>query len=124
MMGPPPLPWPDPISGTDWIPIGAIALLVLFYFVALLAVYKKRLHDRNKSAWWLLPFVFIPLGLDVLHWAAVPNIFALSPLFGPLGIGRGTAHLIGAILGLWAFIELFFFRGTSGPNRYGPDPLA
>jgi|SRR5882724_5317860 len=25
---------------------------------------------------------------------------------------------------VWAFIELGFFRGTKGPNRFGPDPLA
>ena len=24
---------------------------------------------------------------------------------------------------LWFFIELGFFRGTAGPNAYGPDPL-
>jgi uncharacterized membrane protein YhaH (DUF805 family) len=29
--------------------------------------------------------------------------------------------LIGQI---WLSIELAFFRGTSGPNRYGPDPLS
>jgi uncharacterized membrane protein YhaH (DUF805 family) len=25
---------------------------------------------------------------------------------------------------LWMFIELGFLRGTEGPNRFGPDPLA
>lgn len=118
-----PLPWPDPISGTNKVALAVIALLVLLYAVALLAVYTKRLHDRNKSAWWLLPFVFIPWGLAVFHSVAAPNVFAMGPFFGPLGMGPGMAHLVGTILGLWAFIELFFFRGTSGENRFGPDPL-
>ena len=125
--GPPigaPMPWPDPIGGIGLVAVGVIGLLVLLYFVALLAVYTKRLHDRNKSAWWLLPFVFIPWGLSVFYLAAAPNVFAMSPFFGPLGIGPGSAHIIGTILGLWAFIELFFFRGTAGENRFGPDPLA
>ena len=28
------------------------------------------------------------------------------------------------ILFLWPMIELTFFKGTDGPNQYGPDPLA
>lgn len=27
-------------------------------------------------------------------------------------------------LKIWGILELLFFRGTSGPNRFGPDPLA
>ncbi len=119
----PPMPWPDPIGGTGRIVVGVIALLFLLYFVALLAVYTKRLHDRNKNAWWLVPFVIIPWGLGIFQWMPALNIFALGPLMGPLGMGRGMAHLIGTILGLWAFVELFFFRGTAGENRYGPNPL-
>jgi len=25
---------------------------------------------------------------------------------------------------IWGFIELLFFKGTRGPNRFGPDPRA
>jgi uncharacterized membrane protein YhaH (DUF805 family) len=39
-------------------------------------------------------------------------------------MGWNAADLIATILALWAFIELFFFRGTAGENRYGPNPLA
>lgn len=35
-------------------------------------------------------------------------LIALIPLIGPL----------------WLFVELGFLRGTAGPNRFGPDPLA
>jgi uncharacterized membrane protein YhaH (DUF805 family) len=106
------------------IALGVIGVLCALYIVAFLAVYTKRLHDRNKSAWWLLPFVVIPWGLLVLRCIAVPQLLAMGHYFGPLGMGWETAHLVGAVLGLWAFIELFFFRGTAGENRYGPDPLA
>jgi uncharacterized membrane protein YhaH (DUF805 family) len=115
----------DPINGPlAWAVIGIIAVLILLYFVSFLAVYTKRLHDRNKSAWWLLPFAVIPFGLSILQVAAMPSLWAMGAHFGPLGLGWGAAHLIGTILGLWAFIELFFFRGTAGQNSYGPDPLA
>ncbi len=32
--------------------------------------------------------------------------------------------LIPLIGGLWMLIECGFLRGTAGPNRFGPDPLA
>jgi uncharacterized membrane protein YhaH (DUF805 family) len=119
------LPHLDPItSPVAWAAVGIIAVLILLYVVSLLAVYTKRLHDRNKSAWWLLPFLVIPWGLGVLQFAALPMLLDMGQYFGPLGLGWGAAHLIGTILGLWAFIELFFFRGTAGENPYGPDPLA
>ena len=28
------------------------------------------------------------------------------------------------IVNIWAFLKLGFLRGTVGPNRFGPDPLA
>ena len=32
--------------------------------------------------------------------------------------------LVPVIGGLWMLIECGFLRGTEGPNRFGPDPLA
>jgi uncharacterized membrane protein YhaH (DUF805 family) len=32
--------------------------------------------------------------------------------------------LIPFIGGIWMLIELGFLRGTDGPNRFGPDPIA
>jgi uncharacterized membrane protein YhaH (DUF805 family) len=29
-----------------------------------------------------------------------------------------------SVLMLWLVIEIGFLKGTQGPNRYGPDPLA
>jgi len=55
-------------------------------FLPGLAVAARRLHDIDRTAWWLL-----------------------LVLTG-----------IGAIL----LIIWFCFKGTSGPNRFGPDPLA
>jgi uncharacterized membrane protein YhaH (DUF805 family) len=67
---------------------GAFSVIV---FLALLwpwlATTAKRLHDTDRSAWWIL-LAFIPL--------------------------------IGAI---WLLV-LELLRGTDGPNRFGPDPLA
>lgn len=27
------------------------------------------------------------------------------------------------LVNLWPFVELYFLKGTTGPNQYGPDPL-
>jgi len=116
---------PAPVSNpVEWTAAGIIAVLMLLYAVALCAVYTKRLHDRGKSAWWLLPFLVIPWGLGILKCLDMPGLLQLGPYFGPLGMGWDAAALIGTILGIWAFIELFFFRGSIGANRYGPDPLS
>jgi uncharacterized membrane protein YhaH (DUF805 family) len=32
-------------------------------------------------------------------------------------------NILSLAITLWAFVELGFWRGTFGPNRYGPDPL-
>jgi uncharacterized membrane protein YhaH (DUF805 family) len=76
-----------------------------------LAVGVKRLHDRDKSGWWILLFWLGPSILGSWQTAA-PD----------LGGGFILALAAGA-LGIWAFVELGCLRGTPGPNRYGPDPL-
>jgi uncharacterized membrane protein YhaH (DUF805 family) len=76
-----------------------------------LAVGVKRLHDRDKSGWWILLFW---LGPGILGgWqTATPD----------LG-GGFILSLAATALAIWAFIELGCLPGTPGPNQYGPDPL-
>jgi uncharacterized membrane protein YhaH (DUF805 family) len=72
----------------------------------------KRLHDRNKSGWWIVPFFIAPGLLDRLSdWIDDPT----------------AALVVSAIafgLTFWCIVEMLFRRGTRGPNRFGPDPLA
>jgi len=118
-----PMPWPDPISGTGWVAAGVILLLVVLYFISLLAVYTKRLHDRNKSAGWLVPFVAVPWILNIFVMTTGPGPFPMGLWMGQLGTARGVAYLVACVVVLWAFIELFCLRGTNGENRFGPDRL-
>jgi uncharacterized membrane protein YhaH (DUF805 family) len=75
------------------------------------AVGAKRLHDRDKSGWWLLLFYFAPSVLN--GWQATTTDSGSAMIFG----------LIGTVISIWGLIELGFLRGTRGPNRFGPDPL-
>ncbi|HUD89552.1 MAG TPA: DUF805 domain-containing protein [Xanthobacteraceae bacterium] len=93
--------------------LGGIVELVAL--VSSLAVATKRLHDRGKSAWWLLVFYLVPGVLT-----GIGAGIELSS--GPMALG-GLFTVVGLAVGIWAFVELGCLRGTIGPNPYGPDPL-
>jgi uncharacterized membrane protein YhaH (DUF805 family) len=95
---------------------GLLSLVILVFvivsWVSALAVGVKRLHDRDRSAWWILLFYFGPTVLGAAQNSAENGTFA-SILLG-LGVFA---------VSIWALVELGFLRGTSGPNRFGPNPL-
>lgn len=89
-----------------------------------LAVAVRRLHDTDRSGWWIL----LP---------AVPYLLGLGLLLGGLvgGISGATSGATGGVIGIMGAIFLFigfgcavallvFYcsEGTRGANRYGPDP--
>jgi uncharacterized membrane protein YhaH (DUF805 family) len=87
--------------------IGFALLVVVIYIPMLVSsifVGIKRLHDRDKSGWWLLLFYLAPAVLN--EFTHVSFIFALVSL----------------AISIWAFVELGCLRGTVGPNKHGPDP--
>lgn len=85
------------------IPMGSAILFVLLGIFVLatiipyVAVTVRRLHDRNISGWWYVAIFVISL---------IPFL-----------------NIIGAI-GSLVFLVICCLRGTNGPNKYGPDPLA
>ena len=118
--------------------VWGVLFVVLLYIR--LAVDTKRLHDRNKSAWWLLVFVVAPLALNIpslmqagpslSHVADVVRA-AQQGLPRPPHIPRMTPNPIATLMGgaagilsLGAFVDLYCLRGTAGDNRFGSDPLA
>jgi uncharacterized membrane protein YhaH (DUF805 family) len=90
---------------------GAPIFVIGVWFLAATTI--KRLHDRNKSGWWIVAFLIAPVLLGSIVERLEDESYAATALalatFG---------------LNAWAFIEFLFFKGTSGPNRFGPDPLA
>ena len=91
-----------------WI-VFIIAILVLV--VSSVAVSIRRLHDRGKSGWWVLVFIFVPGLLNGVG----------SRLDDP--VPMMILSLAGLAISIWALVELGFLRGTQGDNAYGPDPL-
>lgn len=88
--------------------LAATALMLWIY----LAIMVKRLHDRGKSAWWLLAYFVLP-GLYKQFEERLPDSYWVLPI-----------ALANVILSLSAFVDTGFLRGTIGPNRFGPDPEA
>lgn len=77
------------------------------------AVTVKRLHDRDKSAWWYLLYGVAPAGLFV------SGIY----LYAGRALNLATILFVVSIAGLiWVIVELGFLRGADGPNRHGPAP--
>jgi uncharacterized membrane protein YhaH (DUF805 family) len=92
--------------------IVVVVLVMIPMVISGFAIGIKRLHDRDKSGWWILLFYFGPPVLDAIGRAADASIISF------------VLSLASFAIAIWALVELGFLRGTPGPNQYGPDPLA
>jgi uncharacterized membrane protein YhaH (DUF805 family) len=93
-------------------------LLIVPILAAAVHVGVRRLHDRDRSGWWILPFSIGPyLLMAAGHF--------LAGLFGGLGALLALPLMLaGLALAGWSWIELGFRRGTRGANRFGPPPTS
>ncbi len=95
---------------------GAVAMVGLVpVLVIQSAAMFRRLHDRGKSAWWLLPYYVGPFAADGLietPWATARLPALVLELVALAAFGFLT----------WGFVEIALRRGTHGPNRYGAEP--
>ncbi len=99
----------------------AILVLGLFNLWISCAIAAKRLHDRDRTGWWLVvPLIAISASFAAMAWSSnLPE--DQSTLYFVIGI----AILLAAMaIGIWLTIELGFLKGIQGPNRFGADPLA
>jgi uncharacterized membrane protein YhaH (DUF805 family) len=108
----------------SFLPAGVIRTLlavatILAGLVVYLAAATKRLHDRDKLAWFLLLFFGVP-SLIQTATSEEKGMMTFS-LFG--GGLSSFAQLISLAISVWMIVELGCLRGTSGTNRYGSDPL-
>ena len=95
------------------------SLFSLATLIPWLAVTVRRLHDTDRSGWWLLVLVaaFAVIGIMLAIDLAAPGAASIAASF--------TGMLIAILLMLIASITFLVFMvlpGTDGPNSYGPDP--
>lgn len=113
------------IFGFLWI----IYSLVVIWPV--IATYIKRIHDRNKSGWFILIPIIPGLLLSIVWGIAVVSALSsvasgAEPNVGVLvGAGAFTwiLFLVHIGISIWFFVEFGCMRGTIGANRFGPDPV-
>jgi len=95
-----------------------VGLFWLALFIPMLAVQIRRLHDINRTGWWLGGFwllyvVYLVLIIGIGFRPAMP------------GVGSAAAAAIIALAFFaYSIVLLVFFclPGTRGANRYGDDP--
>ena len=92
------------------LPMGIINFAV--YAALLYAITVKRLHDRDKSASWILLYWGVPTISYILILLSADFSLGILPIPALLSLG----------IGLWALIDLGILEGTQGENRYGPVP--
>ncbi len=111
------------VLGPESISMSILQIVVgIGTFISGLAIGIKRLHDRNKTGWWLLIFYIAP---GVLFGAgAVMGIMGMASESMAGSAGAIILSLAGLAIVVWAFVQLGCLRGSVGVNDYGPDPLA
>ena len=91
------------------------SLLWLATIVPGIAVGVRRLHDTNRSAWWLL--LIVPYLL-----VAILSVMALRSGGGLAALGAvGLLSIVGLVCAI-IMLVLMVLPGTPGENRYGPNP--
>ena len=111
----------DPASyrSLSWADVPSVLIKVIaapLFLWVYLATSIKRLHDRNKSDWWMVPY-FVAPGLfdqfvDRLGDTLLEDIYLLM-----------LVGLVAFVFVIWGFIEMFFLKGSRKTNRFGPNPL-
>jgi uncharacterized membrane protein YhaH (DUF805 family) len=119
MLNIPGTPSKDAMPGdmSEWI-VGALVGAIFTYGIWVsFAAAIRRLHDRDKTGWWVIPLLVVPVTLNSI----------VKVETGEGGTPNGAQIILSLIalgLGVWAFVEIGCLAGTSDDNRFGPDPLA
>ncbi|MDB5695776.1 MAG: hypothetical protein JWN21_1319 [Sphingomonas bacterium] len=101
--------------------MGILGIVMMIVWLGLLvpsiAVAVRRLHDTNRSGFWL----FLMAAPYILGYImVVVGVASESSTLAAVGGILSLAGLIGAI----ALLVFMCLPGTVGPNRYGADPKA
>ena len=98
----------DAILGIHLLTKLVLGLFELAVLLPSLAVAVRRLHDVDRSGWWIL----LP---------AAPALLSLLMRLAHIP-GAGLFSLIYLVCAI-VLIVWYCTKGTTGQNRFGPDPL-
>lgn len=95
------------LAARGWMTTQTAAFCVVSLLWPCSAVVVKRLHDRNKSAYWAL--------LLIVAWMLMAGNWEMLPASWQWALGR----FIPALIMVTMTLELGVFRGSPGENRFG-----
>jgi uncharacterized membrane protein YhaH (DUF805 family) len=111
------------LFGADQESIGILSPIVsLVHLIPGIAVSVRRLHDIDRTGWWILLPAVGSIAMTVFLGSVV--LTADDPVAALAGLGISMA--IAGLVYLAVFVVLIVFyctRGTPGPNRFGPKPV-
>ena len=105
-------------------------IVALAHLVPAIAVSVRRLHDIDRTGWWVLFFVLVPIIIPLIAMGALGGSLALmmgseTDVFAgmaAMGIGLLVVALVDIVILIVAII-FYATPGTPGPNRFGPPPV-
>ncbi len=107
----------------------AVGLFAVYSFFPFVSAEIRRLHDVDRNGWWLVASMLVgafteaAFGVDVMSALATHRLSQFMHAFASGGHwGLILAFVAAFALNITVFIFLVL-PGTSGANRYGPDPL-
>ncbi|MFT4090840.1 MAG: DUF805 domain-containing protein [Asticcacaulis sp.] len=109
-----------------------VSLISIVFLIPNLAVSVRRLHDTNRTGWWLVMptgvfiaglTLFLILNLNRIIDALNSTSPSEAAIFSIVGQAVALIWLPTIIAGLVVFI-FTVLEGTKGPNKYGADPKA
>lgn len=82
--------------------------------VPMVALFVRRLHDQDRSGWWILLMPPTIIYSALRHWELTNNPRFYYTGWPPLFWANGILVVLIMVLYLWP--------GTDGANGYGTDP--
>lgn len=106
----------DYASGSEMGVLGVVTSLGLL--IPTLAVTVRRLHDTDRSGWWMLAAIALAavFGFEAVQEELAGTIETWEPSLATL------TSLLAFCVTCLVILIFTLLRGTEGPNRYGPDP--
>jgi uncharacterized membrane protein YhaH (DUF805 family) len=93
------------------------AMMNLALLIPWISVTVRRLHDTNRSGWWILAFMFVIAAAIAMTTVGYMRFSGTSTAFA------GGILLVLVMLATAVTMLVFMvLPGTEGPNRYGDDP--
>ena len=125
------------VSAGETGPVGTLVSLVLL--LPGFAVLTRRLHDTNRSGWWLgIPLIVLGLlaVITAVVFVGVAKAANIDPttLSDPANVPSEAATslmlvgimviVLAGLAFIWGVVMIVFatLDGTAGPNDYGEDP--